>query len=198
MLILLLMVNPYLFGVNSIEDSKHLIVLVFVSTFFIPAFAVGMMRATGLVKSFQMESRQDRIIPYIMTGIFYMWMFRTILDHPNIPLAYKIFVLGATIGLFVAFFVNLFSKVSAHAVGMGGLVAMILITTLLFSYGHFIIELPFGNIDMSMPSLLMIAIILAGIVCTSRLLLNAHNIQDLYGGFIIGFGTQFLALGILM
>jgi len=198
MLILLLLVNPYLFGVHNISDSKSLIILVFISTFFIPAAAVLIMRATGLIKSFQMEDRQDRIIPYIMTGVFYMWMFRTILDHPNIPLAFKIFVLGSTIGLFVAFFVNIFSKVSAHAVGMGGLTAMVLITMFLFSYGQFIIELPFGNISVTMPTLLMTSIILTGIVGTSRLLLNAHVIQDLYGGFIIGFGTQFLALGILM
>jgi len=178
MLILLLLVNPYLFGVHNISDSKSLIILVFISTFFISAAAVLIMRATGLIKSFQMEDRQ--------------------LDHPNIPLAFKIFVLGSTIGLFVAFFVNIFSKVSAHAVGMGGLTAMVLITMFLFSYGQFIIELPFGNISVTMPTLLMTSIILTGIVGTSRLLLNAHVIQDLYGGFIIGFGTQFLALGILM
>lgn len=200
MLIILLLVNPYMFGVNDLTDgrSKKLILLIFLSTFIIPAFAVFMMKALDMIDSLQMKTKSERIGPYIVTGILYMWLFQNLLNNPEIPSAYKVFVLGATIALFVGFFFNLFTKISMHALGMGGLLGMIIITSLLFSYGSFIFSVgPFGVIEMSMNALLMIVIMLCGIVGTSRLLLNAHNLQDLYSGFIIGMGAQFLALKIL-
>ena len=198
MLIILLLVNPYLFGVNGGDGGKQLVLLIFLSTFLIPAFAVFMMKALGMIDSLEMKTKSERIGPYIVTGILYMWLFQNILNNPDIPAAYKVFVLGSTIGLFVAFFFNLFTKISMHALGMGGLLGMIIITSLLFSYESFTFHIGnLGAVEMSMSALLMLVILLCGIVGTSRLLLNAHNLQDLYSGFIIGMGAQFLALRIM-
>ena len=72
MLILLLLANPYMFGVNSIEEQWLMIVLVFLSTFFIPMVAVVMMYALEFIKSIEMHDRMDRIIPYIAIGTFYV------------------------------------------------------------------------------------------------------------------------------
>jgi hypothetical protein len=200
MLILLLVVNPYLFGVSNIGDktSKLLIVQVFISTFFIPGFAVAMLRFTGLIKSLEMPTRQDRIGPLIITGIFYLWMFKNYQSNAQIPTAFTTFVLGAVIGLFIAFFINIFSKISIHAVGMGGLVGMVVITMLLFSDSTFIIDSTLvGMVEMSMNIVLFAAIIIAGAVGTSRLLLDAHEPMDLYGGYLVGFAAQFIALRFL-
>jgi len=194
-LILLLLVNPYIFGVNSIAFQTRLILLIFMSTFLLPAFSVFMMRNLGLVDSMQLKTKQERIGPYIITGVFYLWMFVNFKSNPTIPEAYTIFVLGATIGLFVAFFINIFSKISTHTVGMGGLIGMVMITMLLFSYDSFTVESAyFGTIQMSMNVLLMIVIIIAGLVGTSRLILDAHTNKELYLGFFIGIFTQFIAL----
>ena len=197
MLILLLLVNPYLFGASAAEGRDVLVLVVFLSTFVIPAFSVFMMKALGLVNSFELKTKQERIGPYIITGVFYLWVFRNLLENPDIPLAFKIFALGATIALFVAFFINIFSKVSMHAVGMGGLLGMVVITLLYFSYSTFMINIGNIGIQMSMHTMLMLAILFCGVVCTARLFLGAHHPRDIYGGFVVGFGTQFLALTIL-
>ena len=189
-LVILLIVNPYLFSISNVSLT---VIQIFIYTFIMPAFAVVMMKLLGLVQTWHLEERQERIGPYIVTGIFYLWIFRALLQNPEIPMAYNVFVLGTTISLFIAFIINLFHKISAHAAGMGGLVGMTLITTILFSYGSFSI----GSFEISMVVLLMLAILLSGIVCTSRLLLNAHTLQEIYGGFIVGFSTQFIALQIL-
>ncbi len=200
MLVLLLLVNPYLFGVNSIgdKDSKLLVLRVFLSTFFIPAFALAMLRFTGMVKSLEMKSRQERIGPYIITGIFYIWMFRNFLSSSQVPTAFTCFLLGASIGLFIAFFINIFSKISAHAVGMGGLLGMVVITMLLFSYDTFTLNSTIvGMVEVSMNWVLIFTILIAGLVGSSRLLLQAHEPMDLYGGYLVGFASQFIALRFL-
>ena len=197
MLIVLLLAEPFLFGLNSIGQSKGkiLILRIFLSTFFIPAVSMVMLRLLGMIDSLEMKDKSERIGPYIITGIFYLWMFRNFLSNPEIPPAYTSFVLGATIGLFIAFFINLFSKISAHAVGMGGLIAMVLITMLRYHHGPFTVDLAFlGVLQLNMSIVLMLVIILAGLVGTSRLLLKAHEPQDVYGGFLVGFFAQFVAL----
>lgn len=197
MLILLLLVNPYLFGVNNLSASIPLVLLIFLSTFFIPFVAIMMMKFLGLISSFDMKDRHERIAPYIITGALYLWIFRNVLNNPSIPQPYTIFVLGATIGLFVAFFINLFSKISMHGVGMGGLVGMLFLTVSFYSYPTFTIYLGTFAFELKTYSLLLLAIILSGIVGTSRLLLDAHKIHDLLGGFVVGLGTQFIALPII-
>ena len=197
MLIILLLVNPYMFGVNSIRSSTPLVLMIFLSTFFIPIVAIAMMKFLGLISSFEMKNRYERIGPYIITGILYLWIFRNVLENPNIPHPYKVFVLGATIGLFIAFFINLFSKISMHAVGMGGLVGMLILTVSFYSYPSFIMQIGTFGFEVKTYYLLMLGIIFSGIVGSSRLFLGAHEIDDLYGGFLVGVGTQFLALPII-
>jgi hypothetical protein len=82
---ILLLINPFLFGKSDISQGGWILFQVFASTFLMPAFAVGMMKNLGLVSSYEMEERTDRIIPYIMTGLFYLWVFmsvrKTLLFH---------------------------------------------------------------------------------------------------------------------
>lgn len=197
MLVLLLIINPYLFGVSSITDktSKVLLLRIFLTTFFIPGISVSMLRMLGLIQSLEMKDKNERIGPYIITGVFYLWIFYNFLHNSLIPTAYTTFVLGAVIALFLSFFINIFSKISAHAVGMGGMVGMTIITALLFSYDTFTLQLPWiGYFEANMNLILMLVILLAGMVGTARLLLDAHRPTDLYGGYIVGFLSQLIAL----
>jgi hypothetical protein len=191
--ILLSFINPYLFGVHHAKDNVVFILQIFISTFFLPAFATFMMKSLGFIETLEMEDRKERIGPLIATSTFYLWMSYNFYKSSIIPNAYTIFIVGATMGLCIAFFINVFSKISLHAIGMGGFLGMIVIIMMYFSYGDFNI----GSVSMSMNFLLMIVIVICGMVGTSRLILDAHEPIDLYGGFFIGFGTQFLALTFL-
>ena len=201
MLILLLVVNPYLFGVNSVGEKKsiELILTVLFSTFLIPAFAIFLMWRLKLISSIHMADKQDRIGPFIVTGIFYLWVFRSVMEDSNIPTAFLIAVLGTTMGLFICFLINLFFKISLHAAGMGGMVGMVLIIMWLYSYGSFTIQLPLlGAAEFSINFVLIICLLIAGLVGTSRLLLKAHSPRELYTGFILGLLCHYIALKILV
>ena len=195
MLILLLLVNPYLFSVRSIWDQTPLILLVFLSTFALPAFGVLLMKFLGMVRSLHLRSRQERIGPYILTGIFYLWVFINFKNDGRIPREFTAFMLGATIALFLAFFLNNFVKISAHAAGMGGLLAMVVITLMLFDYDSFALETAlFGTFRISMSALLMFVILCCGAVGSARLYLRAHELPEVVGGYLIGFFSQWMGL----
>lgn len=197
MLILLLIVNPYQFGVYSIADQWKLVLLVFLSTFIMPAFALVLMRSLNMVQSIQLH-RHERIGPYIITGVFYLWMFINFKNNQTIPFSLTVGTLGATIALFTVFFFNNFTKISAHGAGMGGLVGLSAINWLYFSFDTFTLNTwLFGPLEFSTSFVLMIVIILAGLVCTARLLLKAHTEAQVYGGFAVGLIAQFLAFWIL-
>lgn len=195
---MLLVINPYQFGVFSIVEQWKLLLLVFVSTFAMPAFAVVLMRALDMISSFEMPDSKERIGPYIVTGVFYLWMFINFKQNPAIPKTLTIGMLGATIALFTSFFFNNFTKVSAHAAGIGGLVGVSAVNYLYFNFDTFTLHLnSLGLFEISTSFVLLVLILLAGVVGTARLLLGAHTAQQLYGGFAIGLLSQFIALAIL-
>ncbi|MCB0522750.1 MAG: hypothetical protein H6577_15005 [Lewinellaceae bacterium] len=198
MLVLLLLINPYQFGVYSISEQGKLLLLVFMSTFVMPAFAVFMMKSLGMVQSMALHERQERIGPYIIAGVFYLWMFINFKNNTTIPASLTVAMLGATIGLFTAFFFNNFTKISAHAVGMGGLVGVATINSMFYNFDTFTMHTwLFGTLELSTNFVVMAVVVLTGLVCTSRLLLEAHKPGQLYGGLAAGFLSQFVAFAFL-
>ena len=191
MLLILLLVDPYLFGENSVQGGMRNILMVFFSTFIIPLISVLLMKALKLIPSLDLKNSEDRIGPFIVTGVFYLSTFYLVYRIPEMPVAFKACFLGAVIGLFIAFFINLFSKISLHAIGMGGLLGMVMITMQRTQLSYFLINTGiFGVVEVSLFGLLMATILVCGIVGSARLILDAHEPKDLYGGFLVGLAAD--------
>ncbi|MCS6930123.1 MAG: hypothetical protein NZM43_11610 [Saprospiraceae bacterium] len=188
-LILLLLTSPYEFGVHSLFDKKALTLLLYVfsSTVVIPGIGIALMKPLGLISNLQSPERLERIGPYIITGVFYLWLYQNLKPGGVAPPLFRTCVLGATFALFGAFFVNIFTKVSAHAAGMGGLVGMLLL--LAARWPERSIELFAGNywIQVSPFLLLVKSVLLAGIVGWARLHLELHTPRQVWYGYAIGF-----------
>jgi len=194
-LLLLLAVNPFAFSARSITDHRAMLLLisVFTTTFLLPGFGVALMKPLGFIRSLEMESKQERIGPYIITGIFYLWLFKNLFSGAQVPSLFAVCVLGATVGLFFAFFVNIFTKISAHATGMGGLVAMVLLATVEWRGSGMGIPMFDGSLQISLTVLLALTVLFAGLIGTARLALKAHIPVDLYRGYAAGFIAVMLA-----
>lgn len=197
-LILLYLVNPYLFGIQDDRQKGLLFISVFLLSVFFPIFTILVMKLVGFVDSIEVKDRKERVLPLVLTSIFYLWLYVNIRQNSIVPVAFSIFVLGATIALFVAFFINNFSKISLHTVGMGGFVAMIFLIRGYFSYGVFYFQIgPLGSFAVSLDFLLFFSILAAGIVGTARLALQAHRKQDVYMGYLVGFLSQLIAFNFI-
>jgi hypothetical protein len=199
MLWLMLSTNPYMFGVSHWTNRMGMILLiqVFVCTAFLPGVGALLMRGLGFVKSLQMDTTQERIGPYILTGVFYLWLVKNLWSVGGaVPRLFLVFVLGATLSLFVCFFINIFTKISAHAAGMGGMVVMLLLMAFCWEGAGFAANL--GAFRMNWALLLALGVLLAGAVGTSRLVLQAHTPADLYRGYVAGAVSVVLAWVFLM
>jgi hypothetical protein len=194
-LLLMLLFNPFAFGARSIADNPAIVlcIMVFATTFVIPGVGVAIMKPLGLIKSLQMEDKQDRTGPYIITGVFYLWLFKNLLSGGHSPEFLAQFVLGATIGLFLSFFINIFTKISAHAVGMGGLLAGLYIIGKEWGGSVANLSMMNGTFSISLNAVFGILLIFAGLIGVARLALNAHTPADLYRGYGIGMLAQVIA-----
>lgn len=193
-LLLMLVINPFAFGAHRMGDERTMVLLLYVisTTLIIPGLGVSLLKPLGLIQSLEMRDKQERTGPYIISGIFYLWMFKNFMDGA-VPELFAKFVLGATIGLFFAFFANIFTKISIHATGMGGLVGMVMLLAFAWSGA----SLSAGPMLLSLNVLLVVVVVFAGLVGGARLSLGGHTPPELYQGYAAGFVAVMLANGIL-
>jgi membrane-associated phospholipid phosphatase len=162
-------------------------VLVFVLTFVFPAVWLVMMRKLEMIESLELKTSKERIIPFIATATFYLWAYRMFKPSPsNIFFSNEIvsnMLLGASIAIFIGFVVNIFSKVSLHAMGAGSFFALCLT---LVNYSYFNLTL-----------LVIAAVILGGAIGTARLILAAHQPSEVFAGYLIGFLGLFVAFNVV-
>lgn len=186
MALVLLWTNPFSFGFRHVAEADTLLIIIVMTTITLPVIAVVMMKALGLIQSYMMNTAHERIGPYIVSGILYLTLYLHI-SKAEYPTSLRVASLGVLIVLWTCFFLNNFIKVSAHAAGMGGLIAIVVLTKLKFGYEDAQIGIPGGiNLILSIDYILYAVIILAGMVCTSRLFLKAHQPKEVYLGLIIG------------
>jgi hypothetical protein len=148
-------------------------------TIFFPAFSIFLSWRLKLVKTLSLEIRQDRLVGFIVTMFFYFWASYVFRNLPDTPPVASHFLLGTFLAVCGAWMCTIFYKISLHAVAMGGLIAFFIL---------------FGRQDPFVSGLyISIPILIGGLVCTSRMLLGAHNRFEMITGFFMGFLTQCLA-----
>lgn len=157
---------------------KIALTIIFVNTFFFPALAIILMKKLEFIDSLEMPDKQQRIIPLIVALICFIWTYLSV-KKTAFPVPYIAFILGATISLGIAFFINVFHKLSLHMVAISG--SLIAVMTM-FYYTQQNVQYYF-----------LLAIVLVGLVASARLYLKAHTAKEINTGFIVGIVGQTLA-----
>lgn len=188
-LILVLIVNPYLFGFNHITKAGVILIYGFVLSFLIPMIGILLLKGTGLIGSIKMDKNMERIGPLIVTTIFYLWFYINCKNNTSIPLIYSLFVFGALISIILSFVVNLVIKLSLHTAAIAGLCTYLFI--LFFQFSDYVFPTPL------LYYLILVSLILLGIIGMGRLYLHAHIPKEIYIGLILGVIAQVIAYFIL-
>jgi len=192
MFLILVMVNPFLFGANGFGDQRVRITLIMMVlyTAVIPMISVMLMVALNMVSSVMMAEKTERIGPLLLVMVLYFWIYYNLSQSNDVPTIFSAFLLGVVIALALSFVINVLDKISLHTVGMGGLVGMLMITMGLFGANGITI----GENTFGMGLLLLIGVLMAGIVGAARLALGAHDNVQIYSGYLVGFLAQLVAL----
>lgn len=179
-----LYIAPYEFSGFNPKSVTLKILSVFISTAFFPTVVVFLLWRLKFIDSIYLRTQKERIIPYITTMIFYWWMFylsKNLTDQPSIL---KIFFLGIFITTAVAVLANNYFKISMHALGLGGAVTFICI----FAFAY----------QIQIGFFISVALTIAGMVLTSRLLISNHSQFDIYSGFILAALCQIIAAYVML
>lgn len=172
---------PEIIRPASPDLIRRVIVLIFTLTFVIPICSLLVMKLLGSIQDLHMRNRRERFMPFFFIGCYYAvstYLFFTRLPFSDVLLT--IFV-GVTLIIFVASFMTLFMKVSVHAMGIWGVVGFLL---------GLHMRIPVAGLFLPM----VVSLLLAGIVSSSRLLLNEHSPAEVYTGGVTGFLLCFLAM----
>jgi hypothetical protein len=145
--------------------------MIFITTFIFPAIFILIIKRKGLIKSLQMESREERVYPYTIAAIFNFSAFYMI-KQIQIPEEYYLLLLGSGALILICLVINFNTKISAHMVGAGGLTGALIGISMRL------------NIDLVV--LIVLAILCSGLIGFARLKLNAHKPFQIYLGFICG------------
>jgi len=176
----LLFVDPYSFAGFDFKHRVFKLIAVFVNTAFLPGFAVFLMWRLKLITSMQLRTQKERIIPYAAAMIFYFWVWYVSHHLKDNPQPFVDFLLGSFLGVCAAWFLNILNKVSMHAIGVGGLAMFFLLQA-------------FGEQDVT-GIYFSFAILIAGVVCTARLIVSDHSQSEIYLGLVAGALCQLLAI----
>jgi membrane-associated phospholipid phosphatase len=156
--------------------------LIFLMTFLLPSLNFLFFRITGTIKDMQMVNRKDRIMPFIFITILYTVVTYMFYHNFHLPNVLKLMAIITTM-VIVSTLVTFFYKVSVHSMGMCGLVGILLPLNSASEEGLLL----YPTIGV---------LVIAGLVMSSRLRLNAHVLREvLYGaalGLLIGFGGVIL------
>lgn len=187
MLLVMLVVNPYMFGYNAVSDADKLILMVFLTSVLIPVIAILVMKGIGWIRSFEMTDKYERIGPYLVTSVLYLSLYLHLAKTKAFPSPLLVASLGAVIALFAGFFLNNFKKVSMHAIAISGFAVLMCFLYLEYSEPSFLLHLPFLT-GLQVPSVFLIyaGIIVAGIVCSARLIVDMHTSGEVYLGAVTG------------
>ncbi|PZX56040.1 hypothetical protein LV84_02407 [Algoriphagus ratkowskyi] len=166
---------------TSIPESfkSRLFYLLVLSTLVIPMVTIFGLRLSGTLKSVHMAELKDRAIPFTVTSIYYLLTVYFLREMNELdPILWQ--ALGViTLAIVLLTIVTFFWKMSAHMTGMGGLLAAVLVLGYRF---------PTFQPVYPLLGLLM----LAGLVGTVRLHLDAHRPTEIYIGLIFGFTLCFI------
>ncbi len=180
----LVYVHPsYLSGFNYREKIQVLMIVV-LNAFFFPLISVLLLKGLGFIDSIFLRTQKDRIIPYIASGIFFFWTYHVFRQQQQFPAIFPSFFFGVLISSAAALLANIYFKISMHAIGMGGLL------------GLFLIIMLYNTMLMTWP--LCIAVLVTGLVCTSRLIVSNHTTKEIYGGLFLGLLCQLVAALVIL
>lgn len=186
-IIIIISNDPFIY--SSLEPDQFWIFLASAAavtlalTMAFPLVLSYLLLKTGYVSSLTTPTDKDRLMLIAFTELCFILAYYSIHNIPIMGRSLSFFMLGVNIAMIVTLITSLVTKVSLHAVGIGGILGTV-------------IGLMYYTRIANYPAVAA-AILLVSIVGLARYRLKAHAAADIYIGNIIGIACQALVFIIM-
>lgn len=177
----LLFNSGFYFAILPWSVKKFMLLVVFLSTCVLPLLSILLLSLNPKF-DLNMEKSTDRILPVMLSSIFYYLGYLILQRLPVFPI-YQFFLIASILIQIVLVIVSLKWKISAHSAAIGGLVG-----------GFFGLSFRFQENPVFLLALL---VLIAGTVGTARLILGKHTNSQVYAGFLLGFLIMSLVIALI-
>jgi hypothetical protein len=161
-------------------NAKFLIIgITFVFTFILPTLNALILLKMGRINSLEMETSKERTIPYISTFMYYLALFYLFYSAQFSPV-FVILILGAAVCVLLTLIINFKWKISAHSVGIGGIIGAVMGISI--------------RLMIDLQLIVIVSILISGLIGFARLKLSAHSPAQVYVGYLTGFLVQLLLM----
>ena len=157
------------------------ILVIFLTTFVIPALSVTIFKYTNMISDIALRDRRERVLPFVFASIFYLITTGVFLFRFSINQTVNVVFVATSILILMMTVITLFWKISVHGAGAGGMAGFLI---------AFTIKDPVNLLFVPM----LLAIVASGLVMSARLQLDAHTPRQVYGGWALGVVTGFVAV----
>ena len=162
---------PTLLGYLPFTVKRIIFTIIFINNIIVPLSLLPYYKYRGLISSWVIVDRKERIIPLLASSFFYSVTVYIILKF-HIPLFIKYYVITIALLAIAITLINFWWRISIHSAGAGALISLIAVL----------------SVRMHTPLywLLISSIIAAGLIMSSRLWLNSHNPREVWLAFFLG------------
>ena len=149
-----------------------LLIIVYLFTHFIPMVGVYAFRQSRSLTRQQLLVRHNRIVPYLLHFVSYVMLYH-MLSSIQSPSFVKAIVVISLLVQICCIIITLFWNISMHSAGAGAIIGALVVYASLFHFNP--------------VWWLCAAILVSGLVNSSRMLLRQHTLWQVLGGTLVGF-----------
>ena len=168
------------------EVFSGFLMLIFLVTFILPVINIFIFKIFGTIRSLTMESRRDRVVPFVFISVLYGVMTYLFQTKFNIGIneSFFRFLLIIDVLVLLSTVLTFFYRVSVHSISICGLLGVLI---------------PLSKVSEELILLYVTIgfIALAGVVMSSRLQLNSHTPREVMVGAVIGYSVAFFSMTFL-
>lgn len=144
----------------------------------IPIILIILMKRAGVIQDVGLNGQKERAIPYVIS-IVALGATAWFMAMKGAPLWLSLFFAGGALAGMINFLINFRWKISAHAAGIAGVVALLI---------------RIAKDSTPEPQLftwLILTIVVAGLLGSARIWLGRHNCWQILAGYAVGFCCVF-------
>ena len=181
---IILFFSPAAIGPMGDEAKRSFLTLIFIGTFIFPFFVITsylmITKRNFGVQDLLMKRKQDRFVPFFFAGVFYIGM-AYMLYTSRLNKIVVLIMIGIGISAIIVAIISQFWKISAHAVGINGIIGYMVILGYVYPEDQ-----------LFYPVVAMV--LLSGLVMSARLNLQVHKPMEVLGGAVLGFAISIVTL----